>query len=50
MLTRLKEGKVKNFDQWTKELAKEVYVKTDEDQARSLSHLDEMSDEDCEEE
>ncbi len=41
---------MKNFDQWTEQLAKEVYVKTDEDRTRILSHLDEMADEDYEEE
>ncbi len=41
---------MKNFDQWTEELSKEIFVRTNEDQSKILSHLDEMSDEDYEEE
>ena len=41
---------VKNFDQWTEELSKEIYVRNDEDEARIFSSLNEMTDEDFEEE
>jgi hypothetical protein len=41
---------VKNFDQWTEELSKEIYVRNDEDEARILSRLNEMTNEDFEEE
>jgi hypothetical protein len=41
---------VKNFDQWTEELSKEIFVRNDEDEARILSRLNEMTDEDFEEE
>ena len=41
---------MKNFDQWTEELSKEIYVRNDEDEARILSRLNEMTDEDFEEE
>jgi hypothetical protein len=41
---------VKNFDQWTEELSKEIYVRKDEDETRILSRLNEMTDEDFEEE
>lgn len=41
---------VKNFDQWTEELSKEIYVRNDEDEVRILSRLNEMTDEDFEEE
>ncbi|MGA2316081.1 MAG: hypothetical protein ABSG71_06835 [Thermodesulfobacteriota bacterium] len=41
---------MKNFDQWTEELSKEIFVRNDEDEARILSRLNEMTDEDFEEE
>lgn len=41
---------MKNFDQWTKELSKEIFIQTDQDQTQILSHLNEMGDEDYEEE
>jgi len=41
---------VKNFDQWTEELSKEIFVRSDEDETRILSRLNEMIDEDGEEE
>ncbi|MGZ3590763.1 MAG: hypothetical protein ACXU99_08915 [Thermodesulfobacteriota bacterium] len=41
---------MKNFDQWTEELSKEIFVKTEDDQIRILSRLNEMADEDYEEE
>jgi hypothetical protein len=41
---------VKNFDQWTEELSKEKFVRNDEDEAKILSMLNEMTDEDFEEE
>ncbi|MGZ3525780.1 MAG: hypothetical protein ACXU9L_13395 [Thermodesulfobacteriota bacterium] len=41
---------MKNFDQWTEELSKEIFVKTEDDQTRILSCLNEMADEDYEEE
>ena len=41
---------VKNFDQWTEELSKEIFVRNDEDEARIFSSLNEMTDEDFEEE
>jgi len=50
MSTRLEEETVKNFDQWTEELAKEIFAKIDEDQTKILSRLNEMPDEDYEEE
>jgi hypothetical protein len=44
------EGLLKTFDQWTEELSKEVFVQNNEDEARILSRLNEMTDEDFEEE
>ena len=41
---------VKNFDQWTEELSKDIYVRNDEDETRIFSSLNEMTDEDFEEE
>ncbi len=41
---------MKNFDQWTEELSKEIFVRTNEEQNKILSHVDEMADEDYEEE
>jgi len=41
---------MKNFDQWTEELSKQVFVQTEEDKTRILSLLDELADEDYEEE
>jgi hypothetical protein len=41
---------VKNFDQWTEELSKEIYVRNDEDETGILSRLNEMTNEDFEEE
>ncbi|MGZ3567930.1 MAG: hypothetical protein ACXU9W_03975 [Thermodesulfobacteriota bacterium] len=41
---------MKNFDQWTEELSKEIFVRTEDDQIRILSRLNEMADEDYEEE
>jgi len=41
---------VKNFDQWTEELSKEIFIRNDEDEAKILSRLNEMTDEDFEEE
>jgi len=47
---RLEGGGMKNFDQWTEELSKEIFIQTEEDQTRILSRLNEMADEDYEEE
>jgi len=44
------EEGVKNFDQWTEELSKEIFIRNDEDEAKILSRLNEMTDEDFEEE
>jgi hypothetical protein len=41
---------LKNFDQWTEELSGEMFVRSDEDEAKILSRLNEMTDEDFEEE
>ena len=41
---------MKNFDQWTEELSKEIFVQTDEEETRILSRLNELADEDYEEE
>jgi len=41
---------VKDFDQWTEELSKDIYVRNDEDEERIFSSLNEMTDEDFEEE
>jgi hypothetical protein len=41
---------MKNFDQWTEELSKAIFSQTGEDEARILSRLNEMADEDYEEE
>lgn len=41
---------MKNFDQWTEELSKEIFIRNDEDEAKILSRLNEMTDEDFEEE
>jgi hypothetical protein len=44
------EEGVKNFDQWTEELSKEIFIRNDEDEAKILGRLNEMTDEDFEEE
>ena len=44
----LEEGGMKNFDQWTEELSKEIFVPTEDDQTRIISRLHEMADEDYE--
>jgi hypothetical protein len=41
---------LKNFDQWTEELSKEIFVRSDDEETRILSKLNEMTDEDFEEE
>jgi len=41
---------MKNFDQWTEELSKDMFVHTEEDETRILSLLNQMADEDYEEE
>jgi len=41
---------MKNFDQWTEELSKEISTQTGEGETRILSRLNEMADEDYEEE
>ena len=41
---------LKNFDQWAEELSKEIFVRNDEEDARDLSRLNEMTDENFEEE
>ena len=41
---------LKNFDQWTEELSREIFVRNDEEDGRVLSRLNEMIDEDYEEE
>ncbi len=41
---------MKNFDQWTEELSKEIFIHTEEDDTRVLSRLNEMADEEYEEE
>jgi len=41
---------LKNFDQWTEELSREIFDRSDEDEAKILSRLNEMTDEDFEEE
>ena len=41
---------MKNFDQWTEELSKEIFIRDDEDEVKVLSRLNEMTDEDFEEE
>ena len=41
---------MKNFDQWMEELSREIFVRNDEDEAKILSMLNEMTDEDFEEE
>jgi len=47
---QLEGGGMKNFDQWTEELSKEIFVHSEDDQVKILSRLDEMADEDYEEE
>jgi hypothetical protein len=47
---RLEGGEMKNFDQWTEDLSKEIFIHTEEDTTRVLSRLNEMTDEDYEEE
>jgi len=44
------EGILKTFDQWTEELSREIFVRSDENEAKILSRLNEMIDEDFEEE
>ncbi len=41
---------MKNFDQWTEELSRQVFVQPEGDETRILSLLNEMADEDYEEE
>ncbi len=41
---------MKNFDQWAEELSKEIFVRSDDEETRVLSKLNEMTDEDFEEE
>ena len=41
---------LKDFDQWTEELSKEIFVRNDEEDTRVLSRLNEMIGEDYEEE
>lgn len=41
---------MKNFDQWTEELSKEIFVRNDEDESKILNRLNDMTDEDFEEE
>jgi hypothetical protein len=41
---------LKNFDQWTEELSKEIFVRSDDEDTRVLSKLNEMIGEDYEEE
>lgn len=41
---------MKNFDQWTEELSREIFIQTEQDQTKILSRLNEMVDEDYEEE
>jgi hypothetical protein len=41
---------VKNFDQWTEELSKEIYVRNDEDNMKILWKMNEIFDDDVEEE
>ena len=41
---------MKNFDQWKEELSKQISIQTGENEARILSRLNEMADEDYEEE
>ena len=41
---------MKTFDQWTEELSREIFVRSDENEAKILSRLNEMIDEDFEEE
>jgi hypothetical protein len=41
---------VKNFDQWTEELSKEIYVRNDEENMKILWKMNEISDDDVEEE
>ena len=41
---------VKNFDQWTEELSKEIYVRNDEENMKILWKMNEIFDDDVEEE
>ncbi len=41
---------MKNFDQWTEELSRQVLVQPEADETKVLSLLNEMPDEDYEEE
>ncbi len=41
---------MKNFDQWTQELSKEIFIQPEADETRILNRLNEMTDEDYEEE
>ena len=42
--------RVKNFDQWTEELSKEIFVRSDEEETGVLSRLNQIVDEDYDEE
>ena len=41
---------MKNFDQWTEELSKEIFVRSDEEETGVLSRLNQIVDEDYDEE
>jgi hypothetical protein len=41
---------LKNFDQWTEALSKDIYGQTDEENAKVLWRMDEFFDEEMEEE
>jgi hypothetical protein len=41
---------LRNFDQWTEALMRDIYVQTDEENGKALWRTDEFFDEDIEEE
>lgn len=41
---------MKDYDQWTEELSKEIFIRNDDEETKILSRLNELTDEDFEEE
>jgi len=44
------EEDLKTYDQWTEELSKEIFVRSDEEETGVLSRLNQIVDEDYDEE
>jgi hypothetical protein len=44
------ERRMKNYDEWTEELSKEIFIRSDDEETKILSRLHELTEEDFEEE